>query len=215
MTTDAAEPGLRERKRLATRRAIQLAVLSLVAERGLANVTVDEISRVADVSPRTFFNYFTSKEEAIVGEAPTLPGEDAVESFVGAGPESDLFEGIGDMIAGGGTSESLDLDLLQKRRELMKLNPELFALRMATMKNFEEELGAIVSRRLALDEPRLAADPLELQQKSRLITLVAFAAMRHAWSSWADGGSSPLELGDRVRESFTQLRRLLVSEQGK
>jgi len=60
--TDAAEPGLRERKRLATRRAIQFAVLELVSERGLEGVTVDEVSRRADVSARTFFNYFASKE---------------------------------------------------------------------------------------------------------------------------------------------------------
>ena len=60
--TPIEEPGLRERKRRATRRAIQLAVIDLVAERGLDGTTVDEISRRADISPRTFFNYFTSKD---------------------------------------------------------------------------------------------------------------------------------------------------------
>ncbi|MES1212507.1 MAG: helix-turn-helix domain-containing protein, partial [Leifsonia sp.] len=59
------QPGLRERKRLATRRAILLAAITVVRERGLEAATVDEIARIADVSPRTFFNYFSSKEEAI------------------------------------------------------------------------------------------------------------------------------------------------------
>ena len=194
MTTDAPELGLRERKRLATRRAIQLAVLELVAERGLENVTVDEISRVADVSPRTFFNYFTSKEEAIIGEAPSLPGVLAVEEFVAAGSD-DLTN---------------DFELLALRRELMKQHPQLFALRMATMRTFEEELGAVVERRLALDDPALGGDRPELEQRARLITLVAFAAMRHAWACWADNGGSPVELSERLRSSFDQLGDLLV-----
>ncbi|MBW8873252.1 MAG: TetR family transcriptional regulator, partial [Leifsonia sp.] len=49
---DVAELGLRERKRLATRRAIQLAALRLVKDRGLDAVTIDDISHDADVSPR-------------------------------------------------------------------------------------------------------------------------------------------------------------------
>lgn len=212
MTTDAPELGLRERKRLATRRAIQFAVLELVAERGLDNVTVDEVSRVADISPRTFFNYFTSKEEALIGEPPTLPDDARVDEFVNAGPGSDILSDLGEMLAGSGENIPDDFELLRLRRRLMKQHPQLFALRMATMRNFEDQLDVVVSQRLVVDEPALRDDPAELAQRSRLITFVAFGVMRHAWSCWADSGGSPVELGSRLRESFGQLNRLLVSE---
>ena len=215
MNTDVADLGLRERKRLATRRAIQLAVLELVRDRGLENVTVDEVSRIADVSPRTFFNYFTSKEDALVGDSPTLPDDARVDEFVAAGPNSDILSGLGDMLARSGENVPDDLDLLKLRRSLMKQHPQLFALRMATMRTFEDQLDEVVSRRLAADEPALLDDPAELAQRSRLITFVAFGVMRHAWSCWADSGGGPTELGARLRTSFEQLNRLLVSESAK
>jgi AcrR family transcriptional regulator len=58
--------GLRERKKQQTRAALSWAALRLAVQRGLADVTVDEIAAEAGVSPRTFNNYFTSKYEAIV-----------------------------------------------------------------------------------------------------------------------------------------------------
>jgi AcrR family transcriptional regulator len=57
--------GLRERKKLATRQALGVAAMRLAVQRGLDNVLVEDIAAAADVSPRTFNNYFASKYEAI------------------------------------------------------------------------------------------------------------------------------------------------------
>ncbi|MFC5099367.1 TetR/AcrR family transcriptional regulator [Kibdelosporangium philippinense] len=57
--------GLRERKKLATRQALHEAALKLMRAAGPDAVTVEEICREAGVSPRTFFNYFETKEDAV------------------------------------------------------------------------------------------------------------------------------------------------------
>ncbi|NYD72531.1 TetR family transcriptional regulator [Leifsonia soli] len=215
------ELGLRERKRIATRRAIQLAAVELASERGFDRVTIDEISHVANVSPRTFFNYFPSKESAIIGELPELPDEQTVEDFVSAGPSQPILDGISTLLIAaidvGEPVDGEDDDAQQApesvhrlhtlRRALLKDNPELFALRMASMHKFEDALSGVVQRRLAHDDPALAADEEALHQRARLVTYVAFAGMRHAWSCWADhGGVEPLS--DRLRSSFEQLSAL-------
>src|SRR3978361_2183560 len=129
------ELGLRERKRIATRRAIPFSALRLSAERGFENVTIDEISHEANVSPRTFFNYFPSKESAIIGELPELPDEARIERFVSAGPEH-ILDGIsdpltaaidtgelaGDADAASDTARTVQ-ELHKLRRALLKDNP--------------------------------------------------------------------------------------------
>jgi len=57
--------GLRERKKLGTRWALSDAALELALERGLDNVTREDIANRAGVSLRTFNNYFTGKYEAV------------------------------------------------------------------------------------------------------------------------------------------------------
>ena len=58
--------GRRERKKLATREALSAAALRLAREHGPQNVRVDDIAEAAGVSPRTYNNYFSSREQAIV-----------------------------------------------------------------------------------------------------------------------------------------------------
>ena len=210
MTVDAAAPGLRERKRLATRRSIQLAVLDLVAERGLDGVTVDEASRVADVSPRTFFNYFASKEEALMGDPPELPSGGLVETFIGGGTSLSLLDDLSHLLISASKDSTNDVEMFHRRHALLKQYPHLLAMRMATMRTFEDEVAAVVARRLAADHPELAADPSHLTEKARLITLVSFAAMRHAWMLLAKG-DSPSKLSDRLTQSFDELRTLFAS----
>ena len=62
----AAAPGLRERKKAETRAALRAAAMRLFLERGPTAVTVSDICEAAGVSPRTFFNYFDAKEEALL-----------------------------------------------------------------------------------------------------------------------------------------------------
>ncbi|MFC5835321.1 TetR/AcrR family transcriptional regulator [Nonomuraea insulae] len=83
MTTRRA--GLRESKKQATRQALREAALRLALERGPDNVRVDDIAEAAGVAPRTYNNYFSSREQAIVA-AVTAEREARVAAAVAARP---------------------------------------------------------------------------------------------------------------------------------
>jgi AcrR family transcriptional regulator len=201
-----SEPGLRERKRLATRRAIQRAALQAVRERGLDGATVDEISRIADVSPRTFFNYFPSKEDAILGDAPTLDGNPEAIWFVADhGP---ILRGLARVVVHGSTLLMSDAELIVERRALGKLYPELTVRRMATVHRFEEELTELVAVRLAAERPTMAAD--EVADRARLAALTAFAFIRHAWFSWIEHPDASSSLTDHLERAFERGATLIA-----
>ncbi len=99
VTLDAGD-GLRERKKQQTRRAIHEAAYRLVDEHGLEGTTIDQICREAEVSSRTFFNYFPSKMAAALG-IPEEPVDDEAAARFRAATGS-LVDALCDMIVGGG-----------------------------------------------------------------------------------------------------------------
>jgi AcrR family transcriptional regulator len=208
-TLHPARGGVRERKRIATRTAIQRAVLTLALDRGFDGVTVEEIRHAAGVSPRTFFNYFPTKEAAVLGDVPQMPDEEAIERFVEAGPGQPILDGMRDLLVSTVDQEpnpdGADIEALRHR--LLREHPYLFTLRMASMKQLELELVSVVERRLTRDDAVLAGDSERLHSRARLVTYVAFAGIRHAWSCWAETGGRGA-LADRLVDSFGELREL-------
>lgn len=91
---DAPEPGLRDAKKRSTRRALGTAARDLVLEHGLDAVTIEQIAGVAGVSVRTFFNYFESKEVAIIGGDTPLGTEETRTVFLAGGPTGDLLKDL-------------------------------------------------------------------------------------------------------------------------
>ena len=84
-------PGLRERKKQQTRKAIQKQALRLFAKKGYEATTVDEIAAAAGVSHMTFFRYFPTKEDVVLSDdydpliatliAARPPAEPVIESI--------------------------------------------------------------------------------------------------------------------------------------
>jgi AcrR family transcriptional regulator len=103
------EPGLRERKKQRTRETIARAAHLLFAERGYHATTLPDIAEAADVSTRTIFAYFPSKEDILFSDFPVM--KEALAEALAERPEGqDALETVRLFILSMHGAEKSDLD---------------------------------------------------------------------------------------------------------
>jgi AcrR family transcriptional regulator len=112
MEISSPSPGLRERKKQKTRDTIIKVALDLFAEHGYEQTTIAEIANAAEVSPRTIFAYFPTKEDIVFCQLPET--RERLEQALRERPDgATALDALRDFIAG-----SLDSDpnaVLRKR----------------------------------------------------------------------------------------------------
>lgn len=89
-TSTNPHPNRRERKKHETRRLIRLAALDLFEKHGYDNVTVDDISHAADVSPVTVYRHFTNKEGIVISLPLTTSVDHAAAFLTGTATPRDV-----------------------------------------------------------------------------------------------------------------------------
>jgi AcrR family transcriptional regulator len=168
--------GLRERKKQATRMALHEAALRLVAERGgLDEVSVDDIAARADVSPRTFFNYFSSKDDAVVGLDPAGPELQAA-GFRSRPADESPVQALRAMAREQATEMAEEPQLWPLRLRVIEAHPVLLARLAAGFGESERLLTAAIAERTGTS-PSADLYP-------GLLAAVGGAAMRVALHRW-------------------------------
>src|SRR4051812_28849917 len=166
--------GLRERKKLATRHALHEAALRLVAERGLEHVSVDDIAERADVSPRTFFNYFASKDDAVLGLDPSA-SDHMVASLRARPAEESPMQAMRTVARAQAAEMAEETELWPLRLRVIDASPALLGRLAASFGRSERAMATAIAERTG----RAVDDLYPL-----LLAGVAAAAMRGALHRW-------------------------------
>jgi AcrR family transcriptional regulator len=177
-----AIPGLRERKKARTSQALEDAALELFASKGFDATTIEEIADAVEVSPRTFFRYFTSKEEVLFAKDASKEGE--LVTFLAGRPAGEsVLEKLRAALLGWTADYEQDRPRLLRRAQVVLGTPSLNAAAIAHWQRQEDALLAAL----------LAADPGADPGETSLVVAVSFAAMRVTIKAWlADGGTANL-----------------------
>ncbi|MCU1432960.1 MAG: hypothetical protein JWP95_2065 [Actinotalea sp.] len=201
-------PGLRERKRAQTRERLERAAVDLVLRDGLDAVTVDAISEAADVATRTFFNYFDSKEDAILGVRPASVGAFEVAAYLTDHARTDLVDAIvGLVLTVVGPSIS-DPAFGEARVQILRTHPQLLERQLARSARLTEQLTAGIRALVAESRGAGAADGTGTPPSDALAETMLMAcggAVRAAARQWA-ATDSDISLDDLQTRAVTLAR---------
>ena len=140
---------LREQKRLKTRLRIEDAATRLVDERGFADVTVEEICDAAGISRRTFFNYFDSKDSAVLGAPSHEFTEDQRSTFL-ATPTDSVFGLAVNLVKGHLVGQHVD-DVITQRRRRISSDADAAAASLSRKRAKSNEILSLITERLHQD----------------------------------------------------------------
>jgi AcrR family transcriptional regulator len=173
--------GLRDRKRIETRGRIVDAARSLALEHDIDRTTIEAIAARADISPRTFFNYFDSKEDAVLGHteldlsAETLAGHVAA---VAGRPAARAVVDLAFLVFGDTFGDEREQ---QTRKEVVVRFPQLMRRQVSRMTAVAEAMTGAV-RTLLAGDPAWGPDAATPQAAEMLLGMVMTAlrsAARH------------------------------------
>lgn len=175
--------GLRERKRIATRQLIEHTAVELVLQLGYDEVTVEKICEACNLSTRTFFNYFPTKDAAIGGLMLVVPSETTMLTLISEHPDDPLRGALAVFEVAMQIVDERP-DLLAHRRELFERHPTLLQQHLATFHDLEDTLTRLLTRELRRrpDYRQLPADTAADEATATVIT--AGAAMRYVFRKW-------------------------------
>lgn len=197
--------GLRERKKAVTRTAIADAAFELVRDRGVDAVTIEEIADRAMVSPRTFSNYFASKEAAVLHAGHVEP-EALLAGFDDRPTEEPPLVALDATLRV--TIRALTPEqtgAIRATEELVERDPALLPFRMAQFDRFEAVVRRAVARRLGVEDAE-AAYP-------RLVAGAAVSAVRTALRQWMlDERGDAASLASLVEQYLVELAAGLPPE---
>lgn len=140
--------GLRARKKRARLEALVDATHRLAAEQGLDRVTVEAICAEVGVSVRTFFNYFESKDDAVLGMAQWTIDPVAAETFATGGPSGELLPDLQVLVSEVLLNPPLGKDRMERAFELAKDHPEILVRAYSHLQGMHADIAALVRRRL-------------------------------------------------------------------
>jgi AcrR family transcriptional regulator len=180
--------GLRDRKRSETRARLEEAAVTLVLRDGLEQTTIGTISELADVSPRTFFNYFDSKDSAILGLRHLEISDERAADYVAHDDGGDLVGSVVHLLFAVMDAPLSRPTIREDRMEIVRRYPQILGSQLAQMTLMAGRLSEAVQGLLAR-EPRFSGQGAGRQAASAdLILAMCGGAVRVAIREWAEAG---------------------------
>jgi AcrR family transcriptional regulator len=173
--------GLRERKKAITRRALEDAALKLFAGKGFDNTTVDEIADACNVSRRTFFRYFASKEEVFEGDKQERNTQ-MLNTLASRPADEPALASLRVAMLALAADVATERSRLIARMQIINQTP---SLRSAALDHEQSTIDNIVD---ALAHRSRGPVDTDEMFRLRLVAQAATGAVRAAMQRWADNG---------------------------